>query len=477
MNIALELHKELKNRDSVFLINKNKKVKYRDVFEYAKKISLKISPYRNVGICFNDPELFTIAYLAVGFANSNVVLINNRSPFEEVLRIHKLSDCALILTDRVELIKDSTKLFSHQITDSIFLFNEREVDFINSILIPTSGTNSNSKIVRLSHENILNNAASHNEHLKIKNNHKSLVVLPQTSSFAHTTQFISQFLVEGINVYHYEPFFPFDIYKLIEKFEVESIGLVESQLKMISKFPPDSEIVKSLIFIIIAGGMVSERLMSDLRKQMNPVHLLRAYGLTEAGPRVSCTRINDFPDSSSGVALPGVEIKIKKHKSNVGEIFVRSNSIMTEYYQNPKLTNYTVKNNWLRTGDVGYVEDSKLFVIGRIKNAIKVAGFTVYPEEVEEIIGQMDQVKDVYVYGSPDPIKGEKIIAVISMYNKNLKEIDKEIILKKCLKHLSWYKIPSDFEFINEIKKNSNGKTIRMRGGETNEKNVYIPRN
>jgi len=126
---------------------------------------------------------------------------------------------------------------------------------------------------------------------------------------------------------------------------------------------------------------------------------IQGYGMSEASPIISVNRVNCFKDDSVGLPVPGVEVKI------VGEeILVRGPSVMAGYYLNEPATRGTLKEGWLHSGDLGYLDpDGFLYINGRRKSVIVTPnGKNVYPEEVEALLDQSRYVLESLVWGGPD---------------------------------------------------------------------------
>lgn len=129
--------------------------------------------------------------------------------------------------------------------------------------------------------------------------------------------------------------------------------------------------------------------------------ILQGYGLTETGPVISVNTLEDRRFGSVGKPLPGVEVMILREKSSDsgGEILTRGPHVMKGYYRNPEKTSEVLRNGWLHTGDLGYIdEDGFLFISGRKKNLIVLGGGKkVFPEEVESVIGASPYIKEICV--------------------------------------------------------------------------------
>jgi long-chain acyl-CoA synthetase len=148
--------------------------------------------------------------------------------------------------------------------------------------------------------------------------------------------------------------------------------------------------------------------------------IIQGYGLTEASPIVSaCTEVHNRV-GSVGRLLPGVEVKIfKPDRQGIGEIIVQGPNVMQGYYERPDLTAEVIKDGWLYTGDLGYLDrDGYLFITGRSKDLIVTgSGVNIYPEEIESRLGRIPFIKESCVLGvkleSGVRCGGEEVLAVV----------------------------------------------------------------
>ncbi len=133
---------------------------------------------------------------------------------------------------------------------------------------------------------------------------------------------------------------------------------------------------------------------------------------------------------------------------------------MVGYLNRPEATAETIRNGWLYTGDLGYLdEDGYLFIVDRKKDVIKPSGFQVWPREVEEVIASHPAVKEVGVAGVPDPRTTEAVKAWI--VPEEGVSITADEIRAYCREHLAAYKVPRHIEFRSELPKSAVGKVLR----------------
>ncbi|HVT62751.1 MAG TPA: AMP-binding protein, partial [Legionellaceae bacterium] len=194
--------------------------------------------------------------------------------------------------------------------------------------------------------------------------------------------------------------------------------------------------------------------------------IIEAYGLTEASPAV-CINPLDHPHRGSiGLPIASTEISIRNEKGEecapgkVGELCVRGPQIMQGYWNHPKETAAVFyPGHILRTGDSARIDkEGFVYLVDRIKDMIIVSGFNVYPNEVEQVIAQMDKVLEVGVIGVLTKSGNERIKACIVPRDPTLSS---EEVIAYCRQHLTAYKIPKIIEFYSELPKTNVGKVLR----------------
>ena len=133
--------------------------------------------------------------------------------------------------------------------------------------------------------------------------------------------------------------------------------------------------------------------------------------------------------------------------------------MMLGYWQRPTETENTIRNGWLYTGDLGYLdEDGYLFIEDRKKDVIVVSGFNVYPNEIEDVVAMHIGVLEVGAVGIPDRASGEAVKIVVVRRDETLAPDE---LIAHCRKHLAGYKIPRHVEFRKELPKTNVGKILR----------------
>ncbi len=217
-----------------------------------------------------------------------------------------------------------------------------------------------------------------------------------------------------------------------------------------------------------AGGMAVQRVVAERWKEATGVPLVEGYGLTETSPVVT-SNLLDITDwtGTIGVPIPSTEVAVldddgrELPMGEVGEICVRGPQVMPGYWQRPDETaKVFTADGWLRTGDMGYVDEAGYFrITDRKKDMILVSGFKVFPNQIEDAVALHPGVIEVAAVGVPDERSGEIVKIIVVRRDAELTEAS---VLEHCRRHLTGYKMPKLVEIRSEpLPKTNIGKILR----------------
>jgi long-chain acyl-CoA synthetase len=214
-------------------------------------------------------------------------------------------------------------------------------------------------------------------------------------------------------------------------------------------------------------------LLAETKKnfeELTGCRLLDGYGLTESMMGAVIQPVNGIHKAGSvGLPITDIEVRIVDMETGLnempvmetGEIIMKASQLMQGYWERPTETAETIRNGWLYTGDIGYMdEDGYLFISARKKDMIKSgSGFQIWPREIEEVIAEMSVVSEVCAAGVPDPIYGETLKVWIVF--RGGQQCSADDIQDFCRKKLTAYKVPRMVEFCESLPKSMVGKVLR----------------
>lgn len=258
----------------------------------------------------------------------------------------------------------------------------------------------------------------------------------------------------------------FDIDRVLRHIESDRItvemAVAPIALAMASHPDLESYDLSSLRYIMWGATPVNTHVAETVTRRTG-VHWLPAYGTTEL-PVVACNPIEEPRLDTVGRAVPGVDLRVVSLETGepvgpgeVGEIQCRSASLMAGYLP-AEATGEAVRDGWYRTGDVGWLDSGGwLRITDRLKEMIKVRGFQVAPAEIETVLHGHPAVKDCAVFGIPDGLNGEAVVAAVAA----AKPVDAAQLTALVDEKLASYKHLSRVVFVPEIPRLPSGKVLR----------------
>jgi fatty-acyl-CoA synthase len=334
-------------------------------------------------------------------------------------------------------------------------------------LMYTSGTEAQPKGVMNTHRNFYNTLMSGITDLNIAKDDVALLSIP----LYHVAG--KYLLLEFINlgcklVLEYAPN-PIEILELTQKERVTYWVYPPTLYQILPSMPNfDQYDLSSLKKFISFGAVMPVALLKQWKELFPQAEWRNYYGQTESSPLGSTLQPEDFERKIDSIGRPhvGVEIKIFDDDDNelpvgeVGEIVMRSPSVMKGYYKDPEKTVATLRGGWLHTGDLGrFDEDGFLYFVDRKKDMIKTGGENVASKEVEEAVFKHEKVMQAAVIGTPHEYWMEAVTAVVVPYPGM--EVTEEEIITHCKEHLAGYKVPKRVIIVNEMPVSPSGKILK----------------
>ena len=436
----------------------------RDMINYlgTALISLGLKGKR-IGVIGENRYEWELAYLSVVCGVGIVVPMDKSLPANELEEVIERSEVEAIFYSKkyeeiIKKIKYSEKnKLKHLISMDTDIheegiYSEKELiekgkelldsgnkEYINAkinpeemrIMLFTSGTTSKSKVVALSHKNLISNVMDYASVVDVDSNDRILSFLPLHHVYECTVGMLVSLyvgaerafcdgirhIVENLNEYKitYAAFVP-AIYELMYKNiwkMIEKKGKVEETKELMQEYKDKSmqekkEVFKEIhdmyggcikLFITGAAALDKEVIESFRNWGLN---LCQAYGLTETSPIIGIETNEYHRVGSIGRPIPHVEARIDEADDDgIGELVVKGPNVMLGYYNNKKATESVMEDGWFHTGDLARIdEDGYIFICGRRKSVIVLKnGKNIYPEEMEGLVNKIEGVKESFIFG------------------------------------------------------------------------------
>jgi long-chain acyl-CoA synthetase len=442
---------------------------------------------RHVGVMLPTSGAFPITLLGAWLAGRVPVPLNYLLAEDELKYVIGDSDIDTIITSSqmIDFIGGKEK-----IPDRIRLVELEKVKFTGlpplrwppnpkddelAVLLYTSGTSGKPKGVMLTHGNLHSNAVAAVQHANITRAETFLGVLPQFHSFGLTVLTLMPLLI-GAKVVYTARFVPRKIVSLIEKHRPDIFIAVPSMygaLLSVKNAGPDS--FESIRLAVCGAEPLPDATCEAYRQRFN-LQLLEGYGLTETSPCANWSTRDRHKPHSVGPALPGVgNIIIDEDgrplpPGEQGEIVLTGPNLMKGYYKLDEQTEQVITQitppganapvRAFRTGDIGRLdEDGFLYITGRKKEMLIIAGENVFPREIEEVLNTHPAVKASAIVGKQDGMRGEVPIAFIEL-NEDA-DFDEAAIRNHCRESLAQFKVPKEIHVLDELPRNPTGKILR----------------
>jgi long-chain acyl-CoA synthetase len=209
--------------------------------------------------------------------------------------------------------------------------------------------------------------------------------------------------------------------------------------------------------------------MEKFNSLSSGANIVEGFGLTEASPitHLNPLRGNSkngsiglpFPDTDA--AIVDMEVgSVPLPAGKIGELVIRGPQVMQGYWKRPDETASVLRNGWLYTGDIAYMdEEGYFFIVDRKKDLIITGGYNVYPREIDEVLHEHPAIKEAVSVGIKHPTRGEIIKAYIVL--KEGETLSKTDVLAFCREKLANYKVPKQVEFRDDLPKSIVGKVLR----------------
>jgi long-chain acyl-CoA synthetase len=326
-------------------------------------------------------------------------------------------------------------------------------------LLYTGGTTGRAKGVLLSHENLWFAGKAGHDAGHLPEIVRGLLALPLSHAYGLLVTVVGFHAVEQHPSVLMRWFDPAVCLELMQEHRTQITAVVPSMLQLLLALPLEDYDLSELRYVVSGGSPLPTDLAEEFLRRVPQVEIREGYGLTETAALVSSTPPGAARLGSVGKPAPGVEVRIDGD-AEVGEICVRSRGVMLGYWQAPDLTAETVRDGWLYTGDLGYLDaDGYLHVVDRKKDLIIRGGFNVFPRDVEEALLEHPAVAAAGVVGRPDDEHGEEVVAFVEL--RSGQEADGDELVAWSKGRIGGYKYPREVQVVASLPLTPVGKIDR----------------
>jgi len=332
-----------------------------------------------------------------------------------------------------------------------------------ALLIYTSGTTGVPKGVMLDHANLDAMTEMGRAGLQLGPTDRCLLILPLFHVNGIVVSVLSPLLV-GASVVIAERFNPNTFFDTVERVRPTFFSAVPTIYSLLAALPdeiqPDTT---SIRFAVCGAAPASADLLARFESRYG-FPLIEAYGLSEATCGSAINPVDGLRKAGTvGLPFPGQDLRIVNSDGTplpqgaVGEVVVSGPNVMRGYLGRPEETAAVITDGWLRTGDVGFLdEDGYLTLVGRSKDMIIRGGENIYPKEIEDVLASHQDVVAAAVIGVPDETWGEVVVAFVQARPRG--DVDVESLKKLCRANLSRYKRPTAIHVREALPTNAVGK-------------------
>jgi long-chain acyl-CoA synthetase len=333
-------------------------------------------------------------------------------------------------------------------------------------LLYTGGTTGRAKGVMLTHGNLLFSGQAGYRDTYFEGLTHTLLTLPLSHNYGIAVTIGSKFSPERVVTVLLRWFEATTFLELIQAQRVQLSGVVPSMIQRILAEPLESYDLSSLRYVTCGSAPLARSRAEEFERRIPSVRIREGYGLTETSALAAVTPVENNKPGSVGRPIPGTELAIfddadtQLPPGEPGEICCRSPAVTRGYWRAPEITADALRNGWLHTGDVGYLDDDGfLFIVDRKKDLIIRGGFNVYPRDVEDALLDHPAITTAGVVGRPDELHGEEVVAFVSLADPGA-ATEAELV-EWARAHIGGYKYPREVHVVDSLPLTAVGKLDR----------------
>lgn len=493
--------------DSPAVVHHDRRITFGELYEAYRNLgdhlrSLELDSGSRVAILFENSIEYAIAYFAVFDAGLIAVPLDTSLAPENLSFI--LADCdarVLIVQQRYrrhldQILGDNLSI-ERLISDRpLQPANETPVDVLKEILSQgsgqpvrgdqlahdpsdsphelaaifyTSGSTGKPKGVMLSHRNLVSNTLATVEYLRLKAGESVMTILPFYYIYGNSL-LLTHVACGGTVVIDNRFMYPEVVLDEMEAREVNGLsGVPSTFMILLNKSTFTKRRLSHLRYFTQAGGAMAPEVTRRLMDAFPNKEIWIMYGQTEAAPRVTYLPPEKLQEKlgSIGIPVPGVEVRVIDESlsevpvGETGEIAISGPNVMLGYLNQPEDTAEVLRDGLLITGDLARKDaDGYIWVVGRKREIIKSGGHRVSAKEIEERLLESEKVAEAAVFGVPDDVLGEAIIAAVVL--RPGMEATAKDLQGWCQKHLAAFKVPKEIDFHDALPKYQSGKVNKL---------------
>jgi long-chain acyl-CoA synthetase len=432
----------------------------------AGLVAAGVEPDDRVAFALGNGPEFVVTYLAVLAAGAVAVPLNPGSPAPELDRelaavTPKLRIGAVGGGETVDAIE---ALGAGGRTTPV----ERNDGDLAALLF-TAGTAGAPRAAMLTHGNLRSNIEQVQGHpgLRIGPDDIGLGVLPLFHVFGLNVV-LGTALAAGASTVLAPDFHAESTATLVAAERITVVAGVPSMFAAWLTLPSSADGDFASVRLAVSGAAPLPDDVARVFRERFGVPVREGYGLTEASPIVTTTAVDDvLRPGSIGPPVPGVDVRLVDADGDdvlagdPGEIWVRGPNVFPGYWHDEVATGRVLTaDGWLRTGDIAVADDDGyLSLVDRAKDLVIVSGFNVYPAEVESVLAEHPEVAEVAVVGVDDSRTGEALVAFV--VSASGRPISASTLRSFVSARLARYKVPSSFENVASLPRNTLGKLVR----------------
>jgi len=426
-------------------------------------------PGDRIALALPNGWRYAVAYYGIQLSGAVAVLVNTRFATPEIEYVLADSGASFVVTD-AGLASRVPAVCPHWDVEELLASGPADEDGewpglslagrdVANILY-TSGTTGRPKGAMQTHGNLAFNAGTVASVFGVTEADRTLVVAPMFHATGIASQLVG-FGAHGGTCVFQPRFRPAGMREALAAHRITFFAGVTAMIQLMLADPGfDPAGLPALRTVCFGGAPVAPAFLTEAVERLPGVTFANVWGLTEATSIVTCALGGEWEKRPWSVGRPVPEVEVAV--SEDGELCMRGPVVTAGYWNLPQATAQTFTGGWLRTGDVGRVDDDGYVqVLDRLKDMIIRGGENIYSLEVESVLAQHPSIAEVAVVGVPDPVFGERVRAVAVLRPGGTLALEE--LRAWTGPRLADYKQPAELIIASELPRNANGKVMKKQ--------------